>query len=296
MKSMFVKVLSVLTILAGLVAVAIVAAPSVSGQANDRPRLGVFAGGSRIGASVRDLDTSDRREGGVYVEDVRPGSPAEKAGLKPADIITKLDGETVRSARQFSRLVQETPAGRAVSATVLRDGRSTDVSVTPEEGSRADAFFGRDGFAAGFDQRRFEDQMGRLQDQFRNIPFDFNLGFGLRGFDGRAQLGVTVEELTPQLATFFGAKDGVLVASVTTDAPASRAGLKAGDVIHSVNGQNVASRADLTRALRSAGANTDVTIGIVRDRKETSVKARLDDVRASRPPSRPIRPVRATPA
>jgi C-terminal processing protease CtpA/Prc len=295
-----VRILSVLTVVAGLIAVAIVAAPSVSGQARPAPnpdpqlRFDVFGGGSRIGASVRDLETADRREGGgVYVEDVRPNSPAERAGLKAADVITRFDGETVRSARQFGRLVQETPAGRAVAATVVRDGRPTEMTITPEEGLRGGVYVDGDRFA--FNQRRFEDQMDRLRDRFQNIPFNFDFDLDWVG-GGRAELGVTVQELTPQLATYFGAKDGVLVASVMEDSAASRAGLKAGDVIQSVNGQNVSSRTDLTRALRGAGTSADVSIGIVRDRKETTMKARLDDVRAQRPRRRQVRPVRTTPA
>jgi S1-C subfamily serine protease len=71
--------------------------------------------------------------------------------------------------------------------------------------------------------------------------------------------------------------------------------LKAGDVIVSVNGQSVASSRDLMRGLRGGAPDTDVTIGIVRDKKESSVKTRLDD-RRTRRPGRPARPVSVTPA
>ena len=132
--------------------------------------------------------------------------------------------------------------------------------------------------------------MGRLRNQFRDFPpLDFNLDLNLPGGE-RPRLGVTVQALPTQLAGYFGAKEGVLVASVTDDSPASRAGLKAGDVIVSVNGQNISSRADLTRAVNGAGSNADITIGIVRDRKESSVKARLDEVSAQRPAPRRVRP------
>ena len=48
---------------------------------------------------------------------------------------------------------------------------------------------------------------------------------------GRGRLGVGIQELTPQLAEYFGTKDGVLVTSVEPETPAAKAGLKAGDVI-----------------------------------------------------------------
>ena len=283
-----VKITGFVTVLVGVVAFAIVAAPSVSGQSRrtdpgpNIERFSIFGGGSQIGASVRDLEGAEVTDAdGVYVEDVRADSAADKAGIKRADIITKWDGEAVRSVRQFSRLVQETPAGRTVKATVRRDGRSTDVSVTPSDGRRAGAFIDGDRLAGDI-TNQLQGRLGDLRGRANRVPFDFNFDFDLPGIAGGSRLGVTVEELTPQLANYFGAKDGVLVASVTQDSPASRAGLKAGDVIASVNGQNVASRGDLLRALRSVRTEDEVTIGIVRDKKESSVKAKLDDVRALR--------------
>ena len=83
----------------------------------------------------------------------------------------------------------------------------------------------------------------------------------------RGRLGVSVDELTPQLAAYFGAKDGVLIASVSDDSPASRAGLKAGDVVTRINSEQVRSREDLTRLIGDVKDGGDTTIGIVRDRK-----------------------------
>src|SRR5687767_5103395 len=99
------------------------------GSAQGGRALSVLAGrGAGIGVRI-----SDRTEGGVVVDDVLPDSPAEKAGLKRSDVIVEFDGENVRSARQFARLVQETPAGRAVKVAITREGRRQDVQVTPDE-------------------------------------------------------------------------------------------------------------------------------------------------------------------
>jgi serine protease Do len=295
------KVATAATAVTGLAAVVILAAPLVYGQAPPAERAPTQRGqridmfgfpGSSIGASIRDMDGTDAQRTGVVVEEVEPGSAAEKGGLKKADVITRFAGEEVRSARQFSRLVQETPAGRTVSAMVVRDGKTTELKITPEDRPRAGIFIDGDRLSRSFDSQRLEEQMGRLNDRLRNLPpFDFNLDLDVPGRE-RPRLGVSVQPLTPQLAGYFGAKEGVLVSSVTDDSPASRAGLKAGDVIVSVNSQTISSRADLTRVVTGAGPNVDITIGIVRDRKESSVKARLDDVRAQRPaPRRVIRPV-----
>ena len=60
---------------------------------------------------------------GAVVESVNPNSPAATAGLREKDVIIQFDGERVRSASHLSRLVAETPAGREVMFSVMRDGK-----------------------------------------------------------------------------------------------------------------------------------------------------------------------------
>jgi len=273
------KTLGLFVVLAGIVLVAIVRAPSVHGQRDDdfvrrAPGLAVLAGrGPTLGVSVRDVrpaEAGGERAAGVLIDDVRPGSPAEKAGLKRGDILVEFDGERVRSARQFARLVQETAPGRTVKAAMVRDGRRSDIEITPagDDDRRADSMIHGD--FPGY-MRDFGRDLGRLGDHF-NFDFDLDvLGTGRR-------LGVTVEQVTRQLADYFGAKDGLLVTSVTDDSAASRAGLKAGDVITSIDGRPVHTRQDLLSALRESRGD-EVSIGIVRDRKETTVKAKVESAR-----------------
>ena len=300
-----VKVLAVFGALAGLALAALLAAPSISGQTTrtEPPRArgeaeGSWTGG-RIGASVRDLAEADKSaSAGVYVEEVRPDGPAAKAGLRQGDIITRFAGETVRSVRQLMRLLQETPAGRTVTATVVREGKTTDLSLVPE--SRAAWFYSDGGrLLSPAEEERLQERLEHAREQLERIPynldFDFSFDGAFRALSGRSRLGVTLQELPPQLAAFFGARDGVLVSSVLEDSAASRAGLRAGDVIVSVNDRMVSSAGDLVRELREVGSDVDVTIGIVRDKKETTVKARLDETRARRP-ARQVRSIRATPA
>ena len=280
------RILGVLVTVAGVAALTVVVAPALYGQRDDRPErpfdspalaqgrpfdsralaedrrgreLTVLAGrGAGIGVRI-----ADGSSGGVVIEEVDPDSPAEKAGLKRSDVIVEFDGERVRSARQFGRLVQETPPGRTVKATVTREGQRQDVQITPTEDR---------GSAMIFDGDRIREQMGDLAGRFRD---NFNFDFDLDGRMSGGRLGVTVQELTNQLADYFGAKDGVLVTAVTDGSAAARAGLKAGDVITSINSRTVASRADLVRSLRDADGD-EVTIGFVRDKKESSVKAKIE--------------------
>jgi len=226
----------------------------------------VLAGrGAEIGVQVADSKTE-----GVLIEEVRPDSPAEKAGLKKADTIVEFDGERVRSTRQFGRLVQETPPGKTVKATIVRDGQRKTVDITPQDGRGGLS----DRFRIDGDMlRRQIPDLDALRGQMPRGPFNFD--FDLPGVLSGRRLGVTVDPLTDQLAQYFGAKEGVLVTSVADGSPASRAGLKAGDVITSVDGQPVRSTEDLVRAMRDAKSD-EVTIEIVRDKRASSVKATLE--------------------
>ncbi len=218
--------------------------------------------GAEIGVTVRDLDTREQR--GAAIDQVRPGSPAERAGLRVGDVVVDFDGERVRSARQFARLVVETVPGSTVKATVVRAGQRRDVQITPEQGPGADAWI--------YGPRMRE----RLDQMFERMPEvlpDFE------GLPPRHALGATVQQLTPQLGEFFGASHGLLVTAVADGSAAARAGLKAGDVLMTLNGSAVDSRADLLRLLRQLDATSgvaNVTLGIVRDRKEQTLTATLE--------------------
>src|SRR5205807_5377557 len=119
------------------------------------------------GASIRDVDASGKASG-VVVEEVRPDSPAAKAGIRTSDVIVEFDGEAVRSARQFMRLVHETAPGRTVKATVMRDGARKDVQITPAEGRES----------VWFDGDRLRERLGdawRAYEQMPPFNFDFDL-------------------------------------------------------------------------------------------------------------------------
>ena len=113
-----------------------------------RPRALMLDGrGGQLGVVVADLDAEGLKSAagatsGVRIEDVEEDGPAAKAGLREGDIVVDVDGDRVRSARQFARLIQETPEGRSVALGIVRDGKRQAVTVTPE--SRAFAGFDGD--------------------------------------------------------------------------------------------------------------------------------------------------------
>jgi len=257
---------------------------------------------------------------GVAVVEVTKDSAAERGGVKANDVIVQFDSENVRSTQQLTRLVRESVAGRTVKMAVMRDGKRIELDVTPTvPAAQFDVLVNRDEI-----RRNVERDLQALQDQLREYRYErraptpgrptgpqppellerYRLWAlpneteeNLRRFNeelprsldrllspGRARLGVGVQDLTPDLAAYFGVSTGVLVSSVDADRPAAKAGLKAGDVITAIDGKAVKSPGELVDQL--AGKQGEVTISLTRDKKALSLKAALDPPRT--PPRRRV--------
>lgn len=225
--------------------------------------------GSEIGVSVRELRAEEIASakldppGGVVIDDVREGTPAARAGFRAGDIVVSFDGERVRGARHFSRLVLETPSGRTVNSVVLRGSDRQNIAVTPDP-------------ARGL-RTMIPDISREIERGMRAIPRDFD--FDIPARSPRARLGIGLSPLSDQLASYFGAKNGVLVSRVEPDSPAAQAGLRAGDVITAVAGRTVNDAADVTEGIRAAAPGSAVELRIVRDRKEMTVTTTVPDQR-----------------
>ena len=276
----------------GLVVVVATLVTGVKAQSQERNFMVLDGRGSELGAMVSDVDVKSAMAG-VKVDEVHSDSPADKAGLRAGDIVVDYDGERVRSARQFTRLVQETPEGRSVAIGIMRDGKKQTVNATPESGrmtwnfgpdvDRAlrDAERGMRAFrfdvpAPYFDFRYDDpDRDNREPRRFEyRVPQEFRLPVPGYGF-GRGRLGVTVQSLTGELEEFFGATNGgALVSSVSRDSAAAKAGIKAGDVIVSINGKAVSDSGDVMNALEDITG--EATIVVLRDKKEMTLKATID--------------------
>ena len=96
---------------------------------------------------------------------------------------------------------------------------------------------------------------------------------------GQPRLGIDVEDLSGQLGTFFGAPDGegILVREVNPGTPAEKAGVKAGDVITSVNGERVRSTGDLREKLvgKREAKDKAVKLGVWRNKSELTLTVEL---------------------
>ena len=87
-----------------------------------------FVGGTYLGVNLAEIDANRAKElklkedYGVEITRVEENSPAEKAGVKPGDVVLEYNGQRVEGMEQFGRMVRETPPGREVKLTVSRNG------------------------------------------------------------------------------------------------------------------------------------------------------------------------------
>ncbi len=234
--------------------------------------------GSYLGVYIAEVDRAAVErlgldaERGARVSEVTEDGPAAKAGLREDDVIVEWNGAPVESAVQLRRLVSETPAGREVKLTVVRDGKRTDLPVEVGE---------RPGPAAGTWTMRTP-LPGRLEGLGERLRAPEIRGRVLSLMSG-GRLGVSVQTLGDQLGAYFGLgdRDGVLVTSVREDSPAAEAGLKAGDVILAFDDAEVDSPGALVAAVRAAEQG-DVAVRLLRDRKERTLKVKLPEASEAR--------------
>jgi membrane-associated protease RseP (regulator of RpoE activity) len=230
----------------------------------------VFDGGAYLGVSTEDVSKENmagygmREVRGVGVTEVMKDSPAEKAGLRKNDVILRFAGESVTSVRKLTRLVSESSADQTVRLTISRGGAEQEVTATLSKRDFNGLLRGKinDEIWKGVDKDWLKIEMGKLG----------NLGDGNWVFAlGNRRIGVSTQNLSKQLAEYFGVSDGgVLITSVTENSPAAKAGLKAGDVITAIDGEKVTSPGDLTRGL-SKKETGDVSLTVMRDKSVRTV-------------------------
>lgn len=206
-----------------------------------------------LGIGIQDV-TSELAENfglkevrGVLINSVTANSPAAKAGLKQGDVILSLNGSNIGDGNELRNKVSETAPNTEVTLGYLREGKEQSVKVTLSE---------------------FEN---------KTAVKDKNEGAG----DGveQGKLGVTLQQLTPQIAQQLGLKgitEGLVVADVQSGSPAEDAGIAQGDVIMQVNRQDVKTADDVKNAI-AKNKNNSVLLLVNRQGRTTFVTVNIGE-------------------
>jgi serine protease Do len=271
------KILSLVA--AGLMAVPVWAQTTTVPQRPHSTTLRRPASLGYLGIGVVDLTDERARalnlknDRGVEIKHVNENSPASKAGLKENDVILEVNGKSIDDIEQFQTTIAETQPGTKVSLTIWREGAKQTLTATLGGRSENPAFGGLD---------------------LPNPPMPpmpaFPLPYGNQQFPGfpadAPAVGFIGAGLNPQIAEFFGVKEGVLVWEVEPKTPGERAGLKAGDIVVKVNGTPVTNPREITGLVRMSGKKT-VVFTVVRNKKEMTLNVEVSDSRQS-PPEREV--------
>ena len=177
---------------------------------------------------------------GALVESVSGDSPADKAGVKESDVITKINGKDIASALELRKAVAAIAPGTTVKLTVMRDKAEKLISVKLIEAPTV----GEDGQASA----------------------------------GGGKLGVTVKALTADMARQLGVRRtaGVVIESVEQGSAADRAGIQEQDVITKINTTPVTSVATFNEAAKNLKSGSTAVLVIQRGRDSAILEVTLD--------------------
>jgi S1-C subfamily serine protease len=195
---------------------------------------------------------AEEEQQGVTVQQVMPQSPAAEAGMKKGDVIQRVEKRRVESYDELLSALSSYKAGDEVAFDVQRDGQTKHLTVT----------LGR---------RPTDAARGRAGQPGESRPERPAAYLGVRA--------MPVEEFPERLRERFGLEDehGAVVVGVAPRSPADKAGLRHGDVITRIDGQDVKTMEDLRGAVRQAGVGQEVSVQVVRDGAKKELHARLEE-------------------
>ena len=195
-----------------------------------------------MGVGLRDVDSDLERslkltvKHGALVQDITAGSPADRAGLRPYDVITSLDDRAIANDDQLIREIAERAPGSAARLHLVRDGRDETLTVKLAERPRRD---GQETAAAPAPDHRTVDQEALL-------------GLSVRELDRR---DIDRLEIPRQLK-------GVLISKVEPLSSSFDSGIERDTVLLEINRQRIESVADYRRIARAVRAGDILTLYI----------------------------------
>src|SRR6266567_7225816 len=271
--------LTVAVLAVSLALPAVSAAQGSPRRPSTRPRVrvetqggpfGVYAFGDQRGRIGVIVDTKANDAGdkvGARIEGITPGGPAEKAGLKAGDVITRFKGTALGGATseddersgpgmKLIDLAHALDPGDTVQVEYRRGSDARKVTIVAED-MGGSAWTGP---MEGPEMCAFKERTRMNMDRMNMEPGEFIFG-GPWG-------GIELVKLNPDLGDYFGTREGVLVVRAPED---SSLALKGGDVIVSIGGRKPASPEQAMRILRSYDAGETVALDVLRKQKHVTV-------------------------
>jgi len=200
-------------------------------------------------------------ETGALVNEVIKDSPAEKAGIKEDDIIVGFRTRTIDDADELRSAVAKAEAGQSVQVTLMRRNEKKTLAVDIAKPPRSKA-----SWRAAVPLHSPEIKL-----------------FTNRWFSGQKMHGMTLMELTKQLAAYFEVPGnrGVLVEEIEEKSAAEKAGLRAGDVVLKVGKESVSDLEDFRDAFEEAKEGDRIEVTILRKGKQSSVTLEVEETLGS---------------
>lgn len=192
---------------------------------------------------------------GVVINDVADKSPADKAGLKPKDVILTWNGKILANSEELAQLVGSSNVGDNVKLSVNRGGKNIDLGL--QVGERKESVYSFHGDNPG------SGAMRKYMEAFKTVG-----------------IGVSMQTLSGKLGDYFGVPDGegALITDVLKDTPAEKAGLKVGDVIVQVDKEKVQSPSEVSSFIRDKHKGDKVDLVVMRDKAEKTISLEVDEI------------------
>lgn len=220
----------------------------------------------RIGVIVDTRADASGDKVGARIDGITPGGPAEKAGLKAGDVITRFNG-TALSGATAEDDEDSGPGLKLIElARQLDPGDTVQVDYRRGSDNRKATLVAEDlGFGGRFDAPK-RGAMGMLEDMMPRMHIgpgnEFEFAFG------SPWGGIELVKLNPDLGDYFGTREGVLVVSAPSD---SSLALKGGDVITAIGGRKPTSPMQAMRILRSYDPGETVSLDVLRKQRRMTV-------------------------